>query len=176
VPEDTVRRMDDEVVQILTETLHEHTQRLGEDERDRVVGFFREAIIDDLLESDLWTRLQTAETVQVEKPISGLVTVQDIQMELHGEADFVIQTPSGEQHVVDIKIALADPTNETQKRYQLQIAAYAYLFDQVSTSTDLVRPTVETFGVKRRTTVSEWTPEIVERRLAVLLKKTRNST
>lgn len=171
VPENSLRRMDDDVRQVFDEKVKEVNPRIGSNEYDGLWTFLA-VVLDGFLESDLWNRIREPQTVvTVEWPIDGLVTIGDVEIELHGEADFVVEYPSGERHVTDIKIALTEPTTETQRRYDLQVAAYAYLFDQETASSGSVRRTIETFGVSSETITSSWPPEIVNRRLAKLLDR-----
>ncbi|MFA9516802.1 UvrD-helicase domain-containing protein [Halopenitus sp. H-Gu1] len=159
----------DEVRHAFDVTIHEHAPGIDDAEREALFVFFRRGVLDEFLASDLWKRIERAETVAVERPIDGLVTVGDVEIEVHGEVDFVIDSPSGERHVTDVKIALTEPTPETRRRYELQVAAYAYLFEREATSTVPVSRTIETFGVERETIVSSWPPAVVEHRLATLL-------
>lgn len=169
VSEATLRSMGQEVRQVFDEALSNHTPRIDDDERDGVVTFFQQEVLDGFIESDLWNRIQTAESVTVERPIDGLVTVDNVEFEIHGEADIVIERSSGERHVADVKIALTELTTETRHRYELQVAAYAYLFEQQEQSAPVQR-TVETFGVERETITSTWPPSVIEHRLSRLLE------
>lgn len=178
--EDTLRSADGEVRHLFDEVLDDEAPRSGVDERESLFAFFREEILDEFLGSALWERLQCAVDIAVETPIDGLVTIDGVEVELHGTADFVIETASGDRHVADVKIALTDLTPDTRRRYELQVAAYAYLFEQHEhqrkhhheqhrKQTAQVRRTIETFGVQRDTITSSWPPAVVERRLAMLL-------
>lgn len=169
VSEDTLRSLGAEVRNVFHDVVDDHAPRIDDDERDGLFNFFREEVLDDFLTSDLWSRIQQAEQVTVEKPVDGLVTIDDVEIEIHGTSDFVVELPSGEQHVVDMKITLTDQTAETRRRYELQVTAYSYLFEQHGASPTLVTRTVETFGVERDTIQSAWPSEIVERRLASLM-------
>jgi ATP-dependent helicase/nuclease subunit A len=73
--------------------------------------------------------------------------------------------------VADVKITLTDQTLETRRRYELQVTAYSYLFEQQECSTTPVNRAVETFGVERDTIESSWPSEIIERRLAALVRQ-----
>jgi len=167
--EDTLRSADGEVRQLFDDVFDEEAPRAGPDERDALFGFFEQEILNDFLGSVLWERLQCAADIAVETPIDGLVTIDGVEVELHGTADFVIETASGDRYVADVKIALTDLTPDTRRRYELQVAAYAYLFEQHRKQTAHVRRAIETFGVERDTITSSWPPAVVERRLAMLL-------
>ncbi|MDL0125261.1 PD-(D/E)XK nuclease family protein, partial [Halobacterium salinarum] len=171
VPEPTLRNAGDEVRHVFDDILNDHAKRIGDDERDELFTFFEEEVLDDFLASDLWARIQRAERVTVERPIDGLVTNNDVEIEVHGTSDFVVESPSGEQHVSDVKITLTKPTAETQRRYKLQVTAYSYLFEQQEHSTTPVDGTVETFGVARDTIDPSWPADIVERRLTALIRQ-----
>jgi len=125
---------------------------VGEAEREGMFAFF-EIVLDDFLDSDLWERIvDPATVVDTERPLDGLAEVGDLEVEIHGRADFVVEYPTGDRFVTDVKIALAEPTSETRRRYELQIAAYAFLARQSGASDVRVRRTVETFGVATETT------------------------
>ncbi len=171
VPERSLRGMNDDVRRVFDEKIKEVAPGIGSDEREGLLAFFA-VVLDDFLASDLWDRIRDPQTVvTVERPVDGLVTVGDVEIELHGEADFVVEYPSGERHVTDAKIALTEPNTGTRRRYDLQVTAYAYLFDQETSSSDSVRRTIETFGVTSETVTSPWPPEIITRRLAKLLDR-----
>nr|WP_241659164.1 UvrD-helicase domain-containing protein [Halorubrum salsamenti] len=144
---------------------------VDEAEREGMFAFF-ETVLDDFLDSDLWDRIADPATeVTVERQLDGLAEVGDLEVEIHGRADFVVEYPTGERFVTDAKIALAEPTPETRRRYELQIAAYAFLAEQSGASDATVRRTVETFGVATETTAASWPPDIVHRRLRRLLDR-----
>ena len=171
VPENSLRRMDDDVRRVFDEKVKKVAPRIGSDEREGLLAFFA-VVLDDFLASDLWDRIRDPQTVvTVERPVDGLATIGDVEIELHGEADFVVEYPSGERHITDVKIALTEPNTDTSRRYDLQVAAYAYLFEQETASSSSVRRTIETFGVASETVTSSWLPEIVDRRLAKLLDR-----
>ena len=167
VSERAVRSMGEEVRDVFDEVVHEREPGIGVDERDGLFAFFAD-VLDDFVESDLWARIAEAKTVVVERPVDGLVSLGDVEVEVHGEADFLTVSPSGEIHVTDVKASLTDLTEKTRRRYELQVAAYGYLFDQQEASAEPVRRTVETFGATRETVTSSWSPSVVERRLSML--------
>ncbi|WP_323192814.1 UvrD-helicase domain-containing protein [Halostella sp. PRR32] len=171
VPEHTLRSRGGEVRRVFDKVVDGHATRIDDDERDGLFTFFGEEVLDDFFASDLWGDIQRAERVTVERPIDGLVTIDDVEIEIHGTSDFVVELPSGEQHVADLKITLTDQTPETRRRYELQVTAYSYLFEQQESSEDPVNRAVETFGVERDTIESSWPSDIVERRLAALVRQ-----
>ncbi|SFC58196.1 ATP-dependent helicase/nuclease subunit A [Halobiforma haloterrestris] len=171
VPENSLRRMNDDVRRVFDEKVKEMAPKIGSDEREGLWAFFA-VVLDDFLASDLWERIRDPQTITtVEQPIDGLSTIDGVEIEIHGEADFVVELPSGERHVTDVKITLTDQTPETRHRYELQVAAYSYLFEQQECSTKPVNRAVETFGVERDTIKSGWPSEIIERRLASLVRQ-----
>jgi ATP-dependent helicase/nuclease subunit A len=159
--------MDGMVTAVFDDVIHEADHNISNSERDSLWTFFS-SVIDEFIESDLWDRIQNAESVRVEQPIDGLVNESNIEIELHGTADFVVDSPSGERYVTDTKIALTEQTSATEKRYELQVAAYAYLFAQQCDQLT-VCPTVETFGAARNTVTDSWPVKIIERRISTLL-------
>ena len=144
---------------------------VDEAEREGLFVLF-ETVLDDFLDSDLWDRIADPTTaVGVERPLDGLAEIGDLEVEIHGRPDFVVEYPDGERFVTDVKVALAEPTPETRRRYELQIAAYAFLAEQCGDSDASVRRTVETFGVARETTTTSWPAGVVHRRLRRLLDR-----
>ncbi|WP_321163763.1 PD-(D/E)XK nuclease family protein [Halorubrum saccharovorum] len=171
VDERAIRTTGPKVRAAFDEAVNALPKPVGEAEREGTFAFF-ETVLDDFLDSDLWERIADPATeVAVERPLDGLAEVGDLEVEIHGRADFVVEYPDGERFVTDVKVALADPTPETRRRYELQIAAYAFLAEQRGASDAPVRRTVETFGVARETTTASWPAVIVQRRLRRLLEK-----
>ncbi|WP_435097129.1 UvrD-helicase domain-containing protein [Halorubrum sp. N11] len=166
-----IRATSPEVRAAFDDAVNALPEPVGEAEREGMFSFF-ETVLEDFLDSDLWERIaDPATTVGVERPLDGLAEVGDLEVEIHGRADFVIEYPTGERFVTDVKIALAEPTPETRRRYELQIAAYAFLAEQRGASDASIRRTVETFGVATETTGTSWPPDIVYRRLQRLLDR-----
>jgi ATP-dependent helicase/nuclease subunit A len=165
VDERAIRTAGPEVRAAFDEAVNAIPKPVGEAEREGMFAFF-EIVLDDFLDSDLWERIvDPATVVDTERPLDGLAEVGDLEVEIHGRADFVVEYPTGDRFVTDVKIALAEPTSETRRRYELQIAAYAFLARQSGASDVRVRRTVETFGVATETTAASWPPDIVHRRL-----------
>ncbi|WP_050032679.1 UvrD-helicase domain-containing protein [Halorubrum halophilum] len=171
VDERAIRTTGPDVRAAFDDAVNALSKPVDEAERDGMFAFF-ETVLDDFLDSDLWGRIADPATeIGVERPLDGLAEVGDLEVEIHGRADFVAEYPDGERFVTDVKIALAEPTPETRRRYELQIAAYAFLAEQRGASDAPVRRTVETFGVARETTTASWPADIVHRRLRRLLEK-----
>jgi len=170
VSESTLRSRGDIVHEVFDETIYDMVSNVSDSERDALFTFFDEQVLDDFVDSDLWHLLHDAETVAVEKPVDGLATVGDVEVEIHGTADVLVETSDGERHVSDIKISLTELTDETRRRYELQVATYAYLFEHQQTTARPVRRSVETFGVERETITSSWPPSVIEQRLSRLLR------
>jgi ATP-dependent helicase/nuclease subunit A len=166
---ETLRACGDAVRGVFEAVVDDHAPHLNRDDREMLFRFFNTEILPAFLDSALWSRIQQAETVTVEHPVDGLVTVDDIKIELHGTADFVVELPSGERYVTDVKITLTKQTAETRRRYDLQVAAYAYLFGQQDRSTS-VQQSVEAFGVDRTTVQESSSPSTIEDRLQLLLQ------
>jgi len=170
VSEAEIRSKGTIVNQVFDDIVQNTLPQSRDDERNCLWEFFTD-VVDDFVESDLWTRIQRCNSVQVEQPIDGLVQRDGVEIEIHGTADFVVDMPSGDQYVTDIKTALTEQTPQTQKRYELQVSTYAYLFSQKSTDAERVHPTIETFGVERETVTKSWQKRVVERRIRLLLDK-----
>jgi ATP-dependent helicase/nuclease subunit A len=170
VSESALRERDRTVRRVFDETLYAIAPELERDERDAVFDFF-EAVLEDFLASALWTRIRDPETtVTVDRPVDGFASIDDVEIEIHGEIDIVVESPNGERTVADVKITLGEPTPETRRRYELQVATYAYLFERERASTP-VRRAVETVGVTTDSITANWPPEIVERRLRRLFER-----
>jgi ATP-dependent helicase/nuclease subunit A len=167
--EQTLRTMGPKVRTVFDEAVDEVSTRVSEDERDGMFVFF-ETVLGDFLDSALWERIVDPETdVSVERPLDGLAEINDLEVEIHGQTDFLIEDSNGDRVVTDVKISLTEPTPETQRRYELQIAAYAFLAQKNGDADSLVQRTVETFGVTSETTTTSWPAEIIQKRLQRLL-------
>jgi ATP-dependent helicase/nuclease subunit A len=169
IPADKLCVTEPAVQTAFDDVLRDTAPEISARERDGLLDFF-EQILNDFRSSDLWDDITHPETdVRTEFPIDGAVTIDNVEIEIHGQADFLIEWPDGRRHVTDIKIALTEPTEDTQKRYELQTATYAYLFTKETMTKAPVERSIETFGVTTNTTTSDWPPEIIERRLATAL-------
>jgi len=168
VSEESLRTVDETVRQVFDETVYGLVPGIDIDERDGLFAFFR-SVLAAFLDSELWARIGDPDTtVAVEQPIDGVLTVDGVEFEIHGQADFVVTSPD-RRYVVDVKIALTEPVEATRRRYELQTATYASLFERLGRSTESVEWAVETFGVARETVTSSWGSDVIERRLRLLL-------
>lgn len=145
---------------------------LPDSERAGLITFFLQSVVADFLESDLWTQLQAAEAVYVDHDLSGLVTAGEVEVELHGEADILINLGDGEWQLSDLKIALNDSLAATQPRYELQIAAYEHILQQELGPAATIHTTVETFGRVRESVHGQFSPTVLERRVRNLTEST----
>ena len=168
--EATLRACGSDVRAVFDAVVDDNTHRLSESDREQLFGFFETKVLTTFLDSTLWSRIQQADSATVEQPIDGVVTVNDVDIELHGTADFVIEMPSGEQHVTDVKITLSEQTAETRRRYELQVATYAYLFDQQDRSST-VHQSIEAFGVDRAIVEDSASLSAIEARLRELVRR-----
>jgi ATP-dependent helicase/nuclease subunit A len=159
---------DDIVTQAFDDIVSGAAPALDDADRDKLWEFFTD-ILDDFMDSELWSLIQAAESVRVEKAIDGLVTTDTVEVELHGQVDIVIDFPSGKQVVSDLKIALADPTQATQRRYNLQVASYAFLFGQQRQTSESVQPMIATFGVNTKTMTISGGARLVKRAIRNLV-------
>jgi len=170
MPAATLRACEGDVRSVFDAVVDAHAPRLTESDREQLFSFFRTEVLAAFLDSALWNRIQQADSVTIEQPVDGLVTVDDVEIELHGTADFVIEMPTGEQHITDVKITLTEQTAETRRRYELQVAAYAYLFEQQDRSAT-VHQSIEAFGVDRATVKDSVSPSTIEERLQDLVRR-----
>jgi ATP-dependent helicase/nuclease subunit A len=164
VSEAALESREDIVIDVFDSVVSEVAPTIDTEQRERLWNFFVD-VLAEFLDSELWKHIQAADSVHVEKSIDGLVTTNDLEVEVSGQADIVIDLQSGERVVTDIKIALADPTDTTQDRYDLQVSSYEYSLDRQKVSSQSVRATIETFGVHRETVTASWHPEIIEFRI-----------
>jgi ATP-dependent helicase/nuclease subunit A len=175
ISEQSLQTMGSEVRRVFDDVVADTVPDVNPDESDRMYAFF-EHVLTGFLNTELWEQIEDPRTtVGVEQPIDGLVKLDGVEFEIHGQTDFVIEYPDGERVLTDVKIALAEPTAETRQRYELQIAAYAYLTEQTEKSDTPVRGTIETLGVTTETTTSSWPPDIVQSRLQRLISEPDSS-
>ncbi|MDB2249257.1 UvrD-helicase domain-containing protein [Halorubrum ezzemoulense] len=144
-------------------------EMLPDTERGGLVSFFHTSVVSDFLNSDLWAQIQAAEAVYVDHDLSGLVTAGEVEVEVHGEADILIDLGGGEWQLADLKIALTDDVDATQPRYELQIAAYEHILQQELGSAATIHASVETFGCVRRSVYGQFPPTVLARRVRTLV-------
>ena len=177
VSESEIRSLDDSASDVLNDAIDEvsgeRSARAPETEREGITTFFAEFVVDPFLDSALWKRIQSAETVYVEHDLDGLLAVDDLEVEIHGTADFLIELKPSEWHVTDLKISLTESTSRTRSRYQLQVAAYAHLLRRQLGTDATIRRGVETFGVARESIDGTVPPVVLERRLGALATRSR---
>lgn len=171
ISEQSLRTMSSEVRSVFDDVVADTVGDVNPDESDGMYAFF-EHVLTGFLNTELWEQIEDPRTtVSVEQPIDGLVNLNGVEFEIHGQTDFVIEYPDGERVLTDVKIALAELTAETRRRYELQIATYAYLTEQTKEANAPVHGTIETLGVTSETTTSSWPPDIVQSRLRRLIEE-----
>jgi ATP-dependent helicase/nuclease subunit A len=169
VPAAAIRAMDDPVVQIIREAVTDHAPAASEATQAAIRRFFVQRVCDPLLQSELWAMAQEATEVAVEQPVAGEIQYNGFAVTVRGTADLVFQLPSGARHVVDVKIALAEPTPAIRRRYEVQLGAYISVLAGQSTAQVPIEGTLETFGVTRSTLVATDSGDAVTSRLETLL-------
>ena len=149
---------------------------LPDTERGGLVNFFHNWVVSDFLESDLWAQIHAAEAVYVDHDLSGLVTTGEVEVELHGEADILLDLGDGEWQVADLKIALTDSLDATQPRYELQIAAYEHILQQELGPAATLHTTVETFGCVRESVHGQFPPAVLAHRIRTLTESPESAS
>lgn len=144
-------------------------EMLPDTERGGLVSFFDASVVLDFFASDLWAQIRAAEAVYVDHDLSGLVTAGGVEVEVHGEADILIDLGGGEWQLADLKIALTDDVDATQPRYELQIAAYEHTLQQELGPAATIHTTVETFGCVRKSVHGQFPPTVLARRIRTLV-------
>jgi ATP-dependent helicase/nuclease subunit A len=166
-----LRTVNEEVQQIIDDQLREHGPPATDAEREGLLAFLTEDVLPDVVESDLWSELERADDIYVEKRLRGHVRRNDVEFELEGQADFVLRHPDGTVTVADTKIALTEPNADTRHRYRVQVACYAWLLARETTIDDptAITTAVETFGAINDRTAELLSPSIIRNRLDALL-------
>lgn len=141
-------------------------------ERDGLIEFITEWILPDFAASELWTQLQQADTVYTEKPLRWHIERDDVEFQLDGRADFVLENPDGSWTITETKTTLTIMTNDTRRRYQDQVTCYAWL---LATETDVTDPdsittAIETFGAVTDRLIEETSAASILDRLDDLLE------
>ncbi len=170
-----LRTVNEEVQQIIDDQLQKHGPPATDAERDGLLTFLTENVLPDVVESDLWTRIERADNVYVEKRLRDHIREDDVEFELEGQADFVLRHPDGTVTVTDTKIALTEPNADTRHRYRVQVACYAWLLAREIDIDDptAITTTVETFGAINDRTAEPLSPSIIRDRLDALLDEGR---
>lgn len=166
-----LQTMTEEVQQIIDNQLQKHGPPATDAERNGLLTFLTEDVLPDVVDSDLWTQLEQADDVYVEKRLRGHIRRDDVEFELEGQADFVLRHPDGSWTVTDTKIALTDSPADTRHRYRVQVACYAWLLARETDIDDptAVTTTIETFGAVTDRTVESLSPSVLLDRLDELL-------
>ena len=134
------------VERIIDDELHNHGPPANQAERDGLVELLSQLVLPDVAASKLWEQLERAETIIIEKPLRGHIRRGDVEFEIEGQADFVLQNPDKSWTITDTKIALTDMTSETRRRYEIQVSCYATLLAAESSVDEPINCAIETFG------------------------------
>jgi ATP-dependent helicase/nuclease subunit A len=141
-----LRTQNPTVERIIDDELHNHGPPASQAERDGLVELLSKFVFPDITGSKLWEQLERAERIIVEKPLRRHIRRGDIEFEIEGQADFVLQNPDGSWTITDTKIALTDMTSETRRRYEIQVSCYATLLAAESGVDEPTNCAIETFG------------------------------
>jgi len=134
------------VERIIDDQLHHHGPPADQAERDGLIEFLIQFVLPDFVTSKLWKQLERADTVTVEKPLRMHIRRDNVEFEVEGQADFLLQNPDGSWSITDAKIALTDMNTETRRRYEIQVSCYATLFAAESGVDGPINCAIETFG------------------------------
>jgi len=149
------------VERIIDEELDNHGPPANQSERDGLIKFLTQFVLPEFAESELWKQLKRADRVIVEKPLRRHIRRGGVEFEIEGQADFVLQNPDNSWTITDTKIALTDMTNETRRRYEVQLSCYATLFAAECSVDGPINCAIETFGaVTDRQEVQFSSPEL----------------
>jgi len=140
-------------IPIIDNRYPDHPQSVRHD----LLSFLSEWILPQLMQSDCWQRIKNADQVYIEKSVSDLIRISDVEFEFDGTIDVVLESAEDNWEVIDLKITLGELVSETRYRYQLQTEAYAYLLNQEVENK--VESCVETFGVECTTITSDGSPD-----------------
>lgn len=102
---------------------------LNDRQVDSIRTYLENEVLHQFVRTSTFTRLRAADVVYVEEPLETRLWLDDLQVELRGQADF-IACDGDELFIEDIKLALAEGTTETEERYQLQLAVYQWLLQR----------------------------------------------
>ena len=139
---------------ILTDALAVHGPPASKTEREGLWAFFTECVVPDLLDSQLWADFKRANKAFTEVPVRGEYAFDGGCIEVEGQADFVLQLPDGSWQVIDLKVTLTEPNDETRDRYRTQVSMYTDLFG--STVESEIESAVETVGATAERSTSPW--------------------
>ncbi|MFC7095781.1 UvrD-helicase domain-containing protein [Halobaculum marinum] len=99
---------------------------IPDDERASIMSYLATTILPQFAASALFDRIAAADAVFVEEPLETVVRVDGADVEVRGQADFVLR--DGDRwRIEDLKVAFADGTDETDERYRVQLATYRWV-------------------------------------------------
>jgi len=146
---------------VLRRKLDYHADPAAPAERRAVREYLETTVVPQFADSGLRDRLERADAVYLEEPLEGLATVDGVEVEVHGQADFLLRFPDGSWAIEDAKIALADD-DAAEARYQLQLATYEWAFRRQVGTDARVTSRLSTFGVSTRAIECSLNPAAVE--------------
>ncbi|MFC4451351.1 UvrD-helicase domain-containing protein [Halorussus aquaticus] len=156
-----IRPDEDPVATVVRRNLDYHAADASPVERTAVREFLETTVVPQFAASGLRERAHSAATVYLEEPLEGLATVDGVEVEIQGQADFLMRFPDGSWSVEDVKIALTDD-DAAEGRYQLQLATYEWaLSRQVGTDAEITSY-LSTFGTVTEETRCSLNPSAVE--------------
>jgi len=152
---------------VVTEIVESVLSRRNVDNRetDELRTFIFDWILPDLGTSDLWRRIEQAESIYIEEPLQAFTRVNNVDIEVHGQADLLLDMGDGRWYVEDLKTTLATPSATQRRRSKLQVDAYAWVLDQQSNPEEQVIPRITTVGVEAEEYTVEWSIGIWQNQL-----------
>lgn len=145
-----------ELLTIVEDLLESRLPSLSERESEELKTFLYEMVLPDLGESALWGRLTQAVDIYTEEPLQALTRIKDVDIEVHGQADLVLEMGDGTWYVEDVKTTLTSPSATQRRRSKLQVDAYAWILDQQCSPETRVIPRITTVGVDSDEYSVEW--------------------
>lgn len=145
-----------EVIEIIDELLATCRSTLDENEINGLRAFLCEWVLPDLGDSLLWERIEDAVEIYTEEPLQALTRIHNFDIEVHGQADLVLDMGDGTWYVEDIKTALASPSAAHRRQSKLQVDAYAWVLEHQCGPDERVIPRVTTVGVCSEEYSVEW--------------------
>jgi ATP-dependent helicase/nuclease subunit A len=144
------------VVEIVDGLLEARRLGLDKNELNGLRAFLYEWVLPDLGDSLLWERIEDAVEIYTEESLQSLTRIHNVDIEIHGQADLVLDMGDGTWCVEDIKTALASPSEAHRRRSQLQVEAYAWVLEHQCDPDERVIPRVTTVGVCLEEYSVEW--------------------
>ncbi|NHN48493.1 UvrD-helicase domain-containing protein [Halostella sp. JP-L12] len=151
----------DPVDDVLDRELDYHADDAAPAERRAVREYLERTLVPQFADSGLRDRLERAEAVYREEPLEGLATVGGVEVEVHGQADFLLRFADGSWAIEDAKVALADD-DAAEARYQLQLATYEWAFRRQVGRDATVTSRLSAFGVSTGAIECSLNPAAVE--------------